>query len=122
MKKEVIDNSTNSPRLKRLQELIDMWLNECKLEDNENLDIGLIILGYDKKYKHTIQSGLTGTTDPVQDIADIINHSLSGLKEPLQEDIFNGMGLYLASVCARYPKIWKTFKENVKMMQENKNI
>jgi len=116
MKKEIIDNSTNSPRLKRLQELMDQWVNECKLEDNENLDMRLILLAYDKKYEHTIQLGLTGTNDPVQDMANIINHSLAKLQEPLQEDIFDGMCLYLASVCARNPKMWETFKENVKMM------
>ena len=121
MKKEVIDHSTNSPRLKRLQELMDQWVNECKLDD-DNIDIGLISLVYDKKYKHTIQFGLTGTDEPIQDVANIFNHGLGELKESLQEDIFDGMCLYLASVCAHHPKMWEIFKENVKMMQEDEKL
>ena len=117
--KEIIDNSTNSPRLKSLGEHIEQWMNEYKKTEGKNID--LIILGYDKEYKHNIKFSLTGKENPQHDIFNAINKGLGKCNEDVSRDIFNGIFQYVSNLIVAYPEIEDMFNKNIKRMKEHKN-
>lgn len=113
IERDVIDNSTNSPRLTNLKNHIEKWLDEYVNDKDEEYGINLIMFGIDKKYKHNIQFSLTGKEDPIEDIIQIFNHGFGQLEDDLKKDLFNGMCEYLARVFVEYPKLYELFKNNV---------
>ena len=120
IEKEIIDNSTNSPRLSALKEFVDTWL-EKNYENDDDPGINLVMLGYDEKYKHSIKFSLTGKNNPQHDIFNAFNKGIGSLKDNLGRDIFNGMCSYLANVFVEYPKLYELFEDNIKRMKENRN-
>lgn len=117
--KEIIDNSTNSPRLKRLGEHIEQWMNEYKKTKGKSID--LVILGYDKEYEHNIKFSLTSKENPQHDIFNAINKGIGTPKEQVAIDIFNGIFQYVSNLIVAYPEIEEMFNENIKRMKEHKN-
>jgi len=120
MIKEVEDNSLDSPRLTKLQECLDNWL-ECFEHDIENEGIDLFLVAYDNKYKHAIKCALTSKNEPIHDLLRAFNKGLGGLKDNLSKDMFNGLCSYLANVLATYQEIEKQFNENVQRMKKKNN-
>ena len=75
IEREIIDNSTNSPRFKALKECMDKWL-ELYQEEDDDEGIDMILLGWDKKYKHAIQFSLCDSGPlNVQDIQHILEYA-----------------------------------------------
>lgn len=120
IEKEIIDLSTNSPRLTSFKEYIDKWINEYSEDDNDD-GVYLVCVGYDKKYKHAIKFSLTTKKNPQHDIFNAINCGLGSLKDPMAIDIFNGMCEYLCNLIVEYPKIEKLFMDNINRMKQNKD-
>ena len=118
VKKEIIDNSTNSPRLKLLGDYIDKWMEEYKKTKGKSID--LVILGYDKEYKHNIKFSLTSKDNAQHDIFNAINKGIGTPKEPVAIDIFNGIFQYVSNLIVEYPEIEQMFNENIKRMKEHK--
>ncbi len=119
IEKEIIDNSTNSPRFKKLKEFIDHWLDEY--QESEDQNINMIMLGFDNKYKHSLKFSLTSKNDPIGSIFDSFNKGLGQLKDDVAKDIFNGMCEYLIGVFVTYPKIYELFMNNYNLALKNKN-
>lgn len=119
VKKEITDNSTNSPRLKLLGEYIEKWMGEYKKTKGKSID--LVILGYDKEYKHNIKFSLTSKDNAQHDIFNAINKGLGTLKEQVSIDIFNGIFQYVSNLIVEYPEVEKMFNDNIKRMKEYKN-
>lgn len=119
VKKEIIDNSTDSPRLKLLGEYIEKWMGEYKKTEGKSID--LVILGYDKEYKHNIKFSLTSKDNAQHDIFNAINKGIGTPKEPVAIDIFNGIFQYVSNLIVEYPEIEQLFNENIKRMKEHKN-
>ena len=117
--KEIIDNSTNSPRLKSLGEHIEQWMNEYKKTKGKSID--LVILGYDKEYEHSIKFSLTSKDNAQHDIFNAINKGIGTPKEQVAIDIFNGIFQYVSNLIVEYPEIEEMFNENIKRMKEHKN-
>lgn len=117
--KEIIDNSTNSPRLKSLGEHIEQWMNEYKKTKGKSID--LVILGYDKEYEHNIKFSLTSKENPQHDIFNAINKGIGTPKEQVAIDIFNSVLQYVSNLIVEYPEIEEMFNENIKRMKEHKN-
>lgn len=117
MIKEVTDNSLDSPRLTKLQECLDYWIEcfEHDIEESEGID--LFLVGYDNKYKHGIKCALTSKNEPIHDLFRAFNKGLGTLNDDLSKDMFNGLCSYLANVLATYPEIEKQFNENVQRMK-----
>lgn len=120
MIKEVIDNSLDSPRLTKLQECLDYWL-ECFEHDVEGEGIDLFLVAYDNKYKHAMKCALTSKNEPIHDLFRAFNKGLGTLKDDLSKDMFNGLCTYLANVLAIYPEIEKQFNENVQRVKNKNN-
>lgn len=116
MKKEIIDNSLESPRFQALKDAIDKWVDEYGESEEHGID--LVMLGYDTQYKHAIKFSLGSEHDPIESIVQAFNHSLDNLNEQLEVDIFNGMCEFLGRVFATYPKLYDIFKDNVKDIKE----
>lgn len=122
IEREIIDKSTNSPRLSDLRNFFETWLEKYQEDDNEDdLGINLIMIGYDKKYQHSIKFSLTSKENPEHDIFNAINKGIGSLKDNVGRDIFNGMCAYLANVFVEYPKLYDLFEENIKQMKQNKD-
>lgn len=121
IEKEIIDNSTNSPRLSALKEFFDTWLEKYQEENNDDPGINLIMIGYDEKYQHSIKFSLTSKENPQHDIFNAINKGIGSLKDNVGRDIFNGICSYLANVFVEYPKLYDLFEENIKQMKQNKD-
>lgn len=119
IKREIIDNSTNSPRLQLLKEYVDKWMEEYQKTEGKRID--LILLGYDEEYKHNIKFSLTSRENPQHDIFNAINKGLGTLKDPISLDIFNGICQYVANLIVEYPNIEEIFNTNIKRMKEHKN-
>jgi len=119
IEKEIIDNSTNSPRLSALKDLFDTWLK--KYQEDEDVGINFIMLGYDEKYDHSIKFSLTSKENPQHDIFNVFNKGIGNLKDNVGRDIFNGMCTYLVNVFIEYPKLWDMFLDNIQKMKQNKN-
>ena len=119
IEREIIDNSTNSPRFQALKEYMDKWLELYQEEDNDE-GIDMILLGWDKKYKHAIQFSLTGGNDPIGDIFDAFNHGFGKLEDNLKKDIFNGMTEYLAYLFVDYPGLYEKFQKNIEILKDKK--
>ena len=119
IEREIIDNSTNSPRFQALKECMDKWLELYQEEDNDE-GIDMILLGWDKKYKHAIQFYLTGKNDPIGDIFDAFNHGFGKLEDNLKKDIFNGMTEYLAYLFVDYPGLYEKFQKNIEILKDKK--
>ena len=117
--KKIVDNSTNSPRLKALGKHIETWMSEYKETKGQSID--LIILGYDNEYKHSINFSLTSKENPQHDIFNAINKGLGKCKEDVSRDIFNGIFQYVSNLIVEYPEIEKMFNDNIKRIRENKN-
>lgn len=117
--KKIVDNSTNSPRLKGLGKHIETWMSEYKETKGQSID--LFILGYDNEYKHSINFSLTSKENPQHDIFNAINKGLGKCKEDVSRDIFNGIFQYVSNLIVEYPEIEKMFNDNIKRMKENKN-
>lgn len=121
IEREIIDNSTNSPRFKALKECMDKWLELYISEDEgEDEGINMILLGWDKKYKHSIEFSLTGKNDPIGDIFESFNHGFGKLDDDLKRDIFNGMTEYLAYLFVDYPGLYEKFQKNVEILKDKK--
>lgn len=118
VKKEIIDNSTNSPRLKLLGDYIGKWMEEYEKTKGKSID--LVILGYDKEYKHNIKFSLTSKDNAQHDIFNAINKGIGIPKEPVAIDIFNGIFQYVSNLIVEYPEIEQMFNENIKRMKEHK--
>lgn len=123
LKKEIIDNSTNSPRFKKLKEFIDQWMEEYQKDTNDDIkSIDLIMLGIDNEYKHSLKFSLTSKDDPVYNIFNAFNGGLGSLKDDVAKDIFNGMCEYLIGVFVTYPKIYEQFMNNYnEQLKKHKN-
>ena len=122
IEREIIDKSTNSPRLSDLRNFFETWLEKYQEDDNEDdLGINLIMIGYDKKYQHSIKFSLTSKENPEHDIFNAINKGIGSLKDNVGRDIFNGICSYLANVFVEYPKLYDLFEENIKQMKQNKD-
>ena len=119
LEREIIDNSTNSPRFQALKEYMDKWL-ELYQEEDDDEGIDMILLGWDKKYKHAIQFSLTGKNDPIGDIFDAFNHGFGKLEDNLKKDIFNGMTEYLAYLFVDYPGLYEKFQKNIEILKDKK--
>lgn len=119
IEREIIDNSTNSPRFQALKECMDKWL-ELYQEEDDDEGIDMILLGWDKKYKHSIQFSLTGKNDPIGDIFDAFNHGFGKLEDNLKKDIFNGMTEYLAYLFVDYPGLYEKFQKNIEILKDKK--
>ena len=119
IEREIIDNSTNSPRFQALKECMDKWLELYQEEDNDE-GIDMILLGWDKKYKHAIQFSLTGKNDPIGDIFDAFNHGFGKLEDNLKKDIFNGMTEYLTYLFADYSGLYEKFQKNIEILKDKK--
>lgn len=117
--KEIVDNSTNSPRLSKFKEYLDKWMEEYIKTDDPG--INLIILGYDKKYKHNIKFSLTSKQNIIHDLFDAINKGLGNVNDDISRDIFNVMCEYIANVIVEYPEIEKQFVKNVMRIKANKD-
>ena len=117
--REVIDNSTNSPRLQKFGEYLEQWMEYYKTTEGKSID--LIVLGYDNQYKHNIKFSLTSKENPQHDIFNAINKGIGAPKEEVAIDIFNGIFQYVANLIIEYPEIERMFNENIKRMKENKN-
>ena len=111
MKKEIRDTSKDSPRLKELKELFENWLNKYGEQGLTGVD--LVLVGCDNTYKHSIKFTLGNKNDQMESIIQAFNHGLCQLKDPLEQDIFNGMCEYLARVFTAKPDIYKRFKNYV---------
>ena len=118
VKKEIIDNSTNSPRLKLLGDYIGKWMKEYKKTKGKSID--LVILGYDKEYQHNIKFSLTSKDNAQHDIFNAINKGIGTPKEPVAIDIFNSIFQYVSNLIVEYPEIEQMFNENIKRMKEHK--
>ena len=112
-RKEIIGNSTNSPRFQALKECMDKWLELYQKEDNDE-GIDMILLGWDKKYKHSIQFSLTGKNDPNGDIFAAFIHGFGKLDDTLKKNLFNGMTEYLAYLFVDYPGLYGKFQRILK--------
>lgn len=122
IEREIIDKSTNSPRLSDLRNFFETWLEKYQEDDNEDdLGINLIMIGYDEKYQHSIKFSLTSKENPEYDIFNAINKGIGSLKDNVGRDIFNGICSYLANVFVEYPKLYDLFEENIKQMKQNKD-
>ena len=119
IERDIVDKSTNSPRLTNFKNHIEKWLDEYVNDEDEEYGINLIMFGVDKKYKHNIQFSLTGKEDPIEDIIQIFNHGLGQLEDDLKKDLFNGMCEYLARVFVEYPKLYELFNKNVEKIKED---
>ena len=119
IEREIIDNSTNSPRFQALKECMDKWL-ELYQEEDDDEGIDMILLGWDKKYKHGIQFSLTGKNDPIGDIFDAFNHGFGKLDDNLKKDIFNGITEYLAYLFVDYPGLYEKFQKNIEILKDKK--
>ena len=120
IEREIIDKSTNSPRLSDLRNFFETWLEKYQEDDNEDdFGINLIMIGYDEKYQHSIKFSLTSKENPEHDIFNAINKGIGSLKDNVGRDIFNGMCEYLGRVFATYPKLYDIFKENVEDIKRN---
>lgn len=117
--KEIIDNSTNSPRLSKFKECLDKWMEDYIKTDDPGID--MIILGYDKKYKHNIKFSLTSKQNIMHDLFDAINKGLGNINDDISRDIFNAMCQYIANVIVEYPEIEKLFVKNVMRIKANKS-
>jgi hypothetical protein len=117
--REVIDNSTNSPRLQKFGEYLEQWMEYYKTTEGKSID--LIVLGYDNQYKHNIKFSLTSKENPQHDIFNAINKGIGTPKEQVAIDIFNGIFQYVSNLIVEYPEIEKMFNDNIKRMKENKN-
>lgn len=116
--KEIIDNSTNSPRLSKFKEYLDKWMEDYIKTDDPGID--MIILGYDRKYKHNIKFSLTTKQNIMRDLFNAINKGLGNVNDTVSRDIFNVMCQYIANVMVEYPEIEKLFVKNVMRMKANK--
>ena len=116
--KEIIDNSTNSPRLSKFKEYLDKWMEDYIKTDDPGID--MIILGYDRKYKHNIKFSLTTKQNIMRDLFNAINKGLGNVNDSVSRDIFNVMCQYIANVMVEYPEIEKLFVKNVMRMKANK--
>ena len=112
-RKEIIGNSTNSSRFQALKECMDKWLELYQKEDNDE-GIDMILLGWDKKYKHSIQFSLTGKNDPNGDIFAAFIHGFGKLDDTLKKNLFNGMTEYLAYLFVDYPGLYGKFQRILK--------
>ena len=112
-RKEIIGNSTNSSRFQALKECMDKWLELYQKEDNDE-GIDMILLGWDKKYKHSIQFSLTGKNDPNGDIFAAFIHGFGKLDHTLKKNLFNGMTEYLAYLFVDYPGLYGKFQRILK--------
>ena len=117
--KEIIDNSIDSPRLQKLGEYINKWMDEYKNTEGESID--LMFVGYDNQYKHSIRFSLTYKDNPQHDIFNAINKGLGKCKDDVSKDIFNGILQYVSNLVVEYPEIENMFNENIKRMKEHKN-
>lgn len=113
IERDIVDKSTNSPRLTNFKNHIEKWLDEYSNDGDDESGLHFIMLGLDNKYKHTIQFSLTGKEDPIEDIIQVFNHGFGHLEDDLKKDLFNGMCEYLARVFVEYPKLYELFKNNV---------
>lgn len=113
IERDIVDRSTNSPRLTNFKNHIEKWLDEYSNDGDDESGLHFIMLGLDNKYKHTIQFSLTGKKDPIEDIIQVFNHGFGQLEDDLKKDLFNGMCEYLARVFVEYPKLYELFKNNV---------
>ena len=120
IEKEIIDNSTNSPRLSALKDFFDTWLEKYSKDENNDPGINLIMVGYDEKYEHSIKFSLTSKEDIQHDIFNAFNKGIGNLKDNVGRDIFNGMCAYLANVFVEYPKLLDLFLDNIQRMRQNK--
>ena len=120
IEKEIIDNSTNSPRLSALKDFFDTWLEKYSEDENNDPGINLIMVGYDEKYEHSIKFSLTGKENIQHDIFNAFNKGIGNLKDNVGRDIFNGMCAYLANVFVEYPKLLDLFLDNIQRMRQNK--
>ena len=110
IEKEIIDNSIDSPRLKKLKIFLDQWMEEYQKDSGEDTkSIDMIMLGFDNEYKHSLKFSLTSKNDPVYDIFNAFNKGLGNLKDDVAKDIFNGMCEYLVAVFVTYPKLYEIF-------------
>lgn len=122
IEREIIDKSTNSPRLSDLRKFFETWLEKYQNENNEDdPGINLIMVGYDEKYEHAIKFSLTSKENIQHDIFNAINKGLGSLKDNVAKDIFNGMCAYLANVFIEYPKLYELFNKNFEKMKQNQN-
>lgn len=117
MEMDIKDKSKNSPRFKELKKLIDAWVN--KYGESEKNGIDLVLVGCDNEYKHSIKFTLGNKKDQMESIIQAFNHGLCQLKDPLEQDIFNGMCEYLARVFITKPDIYKHFKHYVEQNISN---
>lgn len=117
IEKEIIDNSTNSPRLTALREFVDTWLE--KYQEDDDPGIYLIMLGYDEKYQHSIKFSLTSKENPQYDIFMAINKGIGSLKDNVGKDIFNGICEFLARVFVEHPKLYELFNKNIEKIKED---
>lgn len=114
---DIKDKSKNSPRFKELKKLIDEWVN--KYAESEKNGIDLVLVGCDNEYKHSIKFTLGNKNDQMESIIQAFNHGLCQLKDPLEQDIFNGMCEYLARVFTAKPDIYKRFTNYVERTISN---
>lgn len=117
--KEIVDNSIDSPRLQKLGEYLDKWMEEYKKTEGKSID--LMMVGYDNQYKHNIRFTLTSKDNPQHDIFNAINKGLGKCKDDVSKDIFNGIFQYVSNLIIEHPEIKKMFNDNIKRMKENKN-
>ena len=108
MEMDIKDKSKNSPRFKELKKIIDEWVN--KYGESEKHGIDLVLVGVDNEYKHSIKFMLGNKKDHIESIVQSFNHGLCQLKDPLEQDIFNGMCEYLTRVFLAKPDIYRRFK------------
>jgi hypothetical protein len=94
-------------------------MEEYKKTKGKSID--LVILGYDKEYKHNIKFSLTSKDNAQHDIFNAINKGIGTPKESVAIDIFNGIFQYVSNLIVEYSEIEQLFNENIKRMKEHKN-